>query len=122
MIAAARAREERRARRRGGACPQQVGERQGAHVALRRGGGKRDPRAGPLERTPQLGIGGAEAGGRAERDDQDVGARHGRAIVAVAAPLPPPGQREAGDRPPGAGGGGSGPGARGGGGGGGPGG
>ena len=59
----------RRARR---ARPAQVGGHERAHVALRLGGDDRDGRARALHRADELGVGRAQAGGRAERHEQDV--------------------------------------------------
>ena len=75
----ARDRSEGRDARR--ARPHQVGQRERAHLAWRRGGGEHDLRAGAPQARGELGVGCAQADGRAERDDQDV--RHGATTAAA---------------------------------------
>ena len=55
-----------------GARPGKVGQGERAQRARRDGVGDGDGRAGASQGVRQLGVGGAQPGGRAERDDQDV--------------------------------------------------
>ena len=55
-----------------GARPGEVGEGERAHRSRLCGGDQRDGRSGAAQGVGELGIGGAQPGGRAERDDQDV--------------------------------------------------
>jgi len=69
--------------RAGGPRPHEVGQRERADVALRRRRGDRHARPGPFEGAAQLGVGGAQPGRRAEGEQEDVGARHARGILAA---------------------------------------
>ena len=60
-----------------GQSPGEVGEGERAHPARRRGGEERDRRTGAAQGAGELGVGGAQPRGGAERDDQDV---HGRGV------------------------------------------
>jgi len=67
----------------GGPRPHKVGQREGADVGLRRRRRDRHARPGPFEGTAQFGVRGAKPGRRAERDEEDIGARHARGILAA---------------------------------------
>ncbi len=66
-----------------GPRPHEVGQRERADVALRRRRGDRHARSGPVEGAAQFGIRGAQPGRRAERDEEDIRARHARGILAA---------------------------------------